>query len=1433
MFNSLKFNLILLGWSLFASFSYSQSTCSTPLNLNSSNGNDCVLQNVNFEVEQAATWFSYYMGSTSGEIELQTQISDTTTVELTTAVIYSGNCGSLVPIDTQYLSSTSTVSFEGLEFGFIYSIELTRADATKRGKIKVCAKALVSPVGHLVIYDSDGNPIYWCEADVDYSPIAKLGWYCDPVYVCVGETLTIELTVTDDGSTIDNDFFIQQTTTLDVTVVENGFNGTSTEASLTFNEVGNSSFFIHAWYTEPNPDYDVSDFPDWVIDFIVLPVGSAPPATIIPTDDDYCLGEDIILDVDSPPYKITNIYLNGTLLTAGPVSSISIPLVTLGNNTITYTTSSRCGESEHTYNFVVSETNLTSSITSCGLATFNFHSCGGYDGPITMTYGDGTEDVVFLTGGEGDVTFTHQYPIGGSYNWDFEAQVDIGSTEPPFVQSGTTGPFTIQPLTISGPNHLCEFIGDYSVPDPSGTLQNIVWSTSPVYAFSGQGTASITPTLSWTTSTTDITVSVTATDINGCLYEGTYLVETCCAFVPPVNGTEYFEQTYYTHSSTNPSFYYYGLSSQLPLGVAYNARNNVAISLSTPPSLSTAINTSYSTSTTLSQFIADNGIVVSSGTISIPNTWVFLNNDLIIDMNITIINSPFIRIAEGASIILNPSTNLVANNSTFAPKCNAMWGGFKALNVSNTISMVDVNIVGAINGIENANSANMNIRSCIFVDNYIGINKHDDATAASETVVNSYFGDVPDRNLLAPYATQIFPEAGILLDLVNNILIGNAGMGSTPEAARGNLFRAVKRGIDAKSSTVYAYKNAFYQIGFFLNSNDNFAGIRAIGRPLESDKLWVGNATYNRNLFVTCDYGISARDRIHIDARYNYMRGVRLRGISWETNPTRTMDVFNNDINSINSRAFGIYAKNYANGTANIRDNKINTNIGITTASTTRFGTGIYASSVAPTTVQTTLISNNDVRNSIYGIWMINTLNGKIEFNKVQYDYGNATINSLADHRGILVEKSDGALVYDNRVNGSLLEMTLVANSKLQGLRVEMCAINQIFRNTFTKTPVGYYVKGNNIASKVECNHFNYNRNGLLLESADISNQGLPVGSSGFANGYSAHNDWLTDFNLSARSDGTTMGHSSANPLKYYHQNVGIYNSNPTVLLDEPGFWNDIPLITSIGQTPRNSCPASNLAPIVTGTPELERQKQLETTVNGLVIYDSLDAQMKHYMNLSGLNKLLTNPSLLSINPATDAIYQDYVASMLSSVTKTLLDIDKYIGDFDNGLATSLINSLDGSNVMLNANKTVQTIWNNSMISGIIISPSDSTILHSIACSDPLIYGTGVYQARAILDWTGECGSYGYRNSNVNHGITEDIVRNVQIYPNPSNGKFEIKTNAIISNVVIIDIKGMIVYQQLINFDTIDCSNLLTSGIYIVQIQLQDGTLEKHKIVIE
>ncbi|WP_298315785.1 RICIN domain-containing protein [uncultured Aquimarina sp.] len=84
--------------------------------------------------------------------------------------------------------------------------------------------------------------------------------------------------------------------------------------------------------------------------------------------------------------------------------------------------------------------------------------------------------------------------------------------------------------------------------------------------------------------------------------------------------------------------------------------------------------------------------------------------------------------------------------------------------------------------------------------------------------------------------------------------------------------------------------------------------------------------------------------------------------------------------------------------------------------------------------------------------------------------------------------------------------------------------------------------------------------------------------------------------------------------------------------------------------------------------------------------------------------------------------------------------------------------------------------------------------------------------------------------------LKEPTVNQIEIYPNPSNGNFNINFNQKVNqvNVILTDISGRIVYKEVIENTTSKSVNTqgLPSGIYILNLQGKDINLQD-KLVIE
>jgi hypothetical protein len=146
--------------------------------------------------------------------------------------------------------------------------------------------------------------------------------------------------------------------------------------------------------------------------------------------------------------------------------------------------------------------------------------------------------------------------------------------------------------------------------------------------------------------------------------------------------------------------------------------------------------------------------------------------------------------------------------------------------------------------------------------------------------------------------------------------------------------------------------------------------------------------------------------------------------------------------------------------------------------------------------------------------------------------------------------------------------------------------------------------------------------------------------------------------------------------------------------------------------------------------------------------------------------------------------------------------------------------------------KQVETIWNTSQMYNSPISTNDSLILYDIACLDPLVNGSAVYQARAIIDWDG------FSTQNENKSVqsfndSNDIKTTcLTIFPNPSNGEFKIESTEIMKLISIYDLKGLKLVEYPAETMLIDIVSNLKTGIYILKVSFENDQFETHKISI-
>lgn len=1349
--------------------------------------------------------------------------------------LYNGNCGSnqLLETDSTFIIGDSLFFNTPLILGDTYFI-LFEISSFFASTFESCIINKSLDSGTFYFTDQYGN-VQTCNwTDANYNTTTHgdsvLGalYHCNLTF-CVTDTICITLSTLSSNTTVfpDNFDFLYAFGTPFAT---SNFNADFTEMCITFNSTGTTTVYIDAGHTTDTYPYDNvfsyigGQINQWFwtgdcqayMNFNVI--DQTPPATPNLADI-ICLGEVYTLNAFNGTL-ITNLSIDNVNVTNPNSSSWSTVFTTPGVHIVQYTVDGLCQPATYIDTItVINSSLLTVVIDNCNQATFTFTTCEVFNS-IQLIYGDGNTE--FVSPFTGTTTWTHNYQsITTPVTWIFNGS-QLTNPSPPiygttFSQTGTVQVVTPQNISIISPTHLCEMNpNSISISSPNN-LQNIVWTTQPTSTFMGQGTSTITPSF-WATSTTDVLVSVIATDPNGCPFSGSVLIKACCS--PNISGTEFFERVYFSNHFQNLN-----LSSQLPSGYYNGPTGLIAINLPTPQPLSNQITTSYNSPTLLSAFIAANPSVFSGSTLNTPR-WVFFNNDLIIDTDLSIVNSNFIRFAPGASMILLPNRTVTMDNSTLAPKCMEMWGGIKLSDITQTVNIINSNIVAAKNGVWTTNGGKYAITGSRFIDNYYGILVENYASApTSSTITNTYFGDVLGQNLLSPHQSEPQPLSGVVLRNIRNITIG-----STSSAIAGNLFHNHQRGISSSRSSVHSARNNFFNIKRaagvpLINEGDKYAAIYAINSSIfgANHTLKVGGNSVTRNNFLNCEYGISAVRSMNLDARENYMKGCWLRGISAENNPLKIIDIYANQINSTNANAWGIYVKNYTLGVATINYNQINTLNSFQT-SITRFAAGIYISSLAPTQTQTTTVFSNTINNCLYGIWMINTTNGVIENNTININFTNAVINSLtanfAPIRGIVVQNSTKAQILGNIVTRNMGTGNGVVNYNLQGIRLELSPASKVWNNRMYNTAVGFYAFGTSLGSRVDCNQMHFTRNGFYLENADLSEQGGSIVNFG-PNGYSAHNQWYNSF--STRTDGTMTTGSIRN---YYHGSSAVLVSAPNPVLATQ--WFDIQLTTS---NPYTTC-VQALNPPFGETPISKRTRELLPIAQNSVQYDTLDYQQKHYLNLAAYSRLESDSNLLIMNVLEDSIYVNYLQenNSLNSQSKIIHDAQKAMAQNDFSNALNSCNLISASCNQYNTNKIVQELWIDRKSNDLEFTSADTMLLMNIACLDPIEFGSGVYQARAIIDWDGFCFNQN-KSSNDERTDLDKISLQSKVYPNPTDGIIQIESALPIESALILDLKGSELHNFTINANY-QIDTQLNTGVYLLKIILENGIVETHKIYI-
>ena len=145
----------------------------------------------------------------------------------------------------------------------------------------------------------------------------------------------------------------------------------------------------------------------------------------------------------------------------------------------------------------------------------------------------------------------------------------------------------------------------------------------------------------------------------------------------------------------------------------------------------------------------------------------------------------------------------------------------------------------------------------------------------------------------------------------------------------------------------------------------------------------------------------------------------------------------------------------------------------------------------------------------------------------------------------------------------------------------------------------------------------------------------------------------------------------------------------------------------------------------------------------------------------------------------------------------------------------------------------------NCLANNTVLSASDSSVLATIACMDPIIHGSAVYQARAILDVDGGCETANHNmlltsdgEDEVINTVNSDNTFNVVLFPNPNEGTFNLMGSERIIELRIFDLLGKQVYlEKSITIEEIKTN--LGTGLYVIEVRSEIGSIKRIKLEIK
>lgn len=699
-------------------------------------------------------------------------------------------------------------------------------------------------------------------------------------------------------------------------------------------------------------------------------------------------------------------------------------------------------------------------------------------------------------------------------------------------------------------------------------------------------------------------------------------------------------------------------------------------------------------------------------------------------------------------------------------------------------------------------------------------------------------------------ALKAIPLAGVYFDNQNcDLHLGDAGF----NPANANTYDNLNYGVYLNNAMTRVFKSSF----------TNLKGWGVTGLPAPPP---IGVGVYAVNSYP------SATHSIHVEqcTFTKVYRGVHTEDINFsavlfnqfqapftDVNFTGNMAVYANNTvdqawvqnNGITNFATGIYhgysAPVAATGfSLSVFQNTVNA-VGTATAYCNQAITLNDAVNTFSTTGRTLHLSTNRITTVKNGISVNNVRSGlRISNNSLSIQY-----SASGNAAGIRMSGSQETSVDNNTISS-----TGTGNVNLRGVYLQLSPNCYLRCNTVSNVGQGFVFEGNCLTGNNGFinNTINNAYDGLVLKTNGIiGQQGL---STGIANlKFTAGNKWLGTFSNSKTL--VTDAGSSATNSKFIilnntnelpaPQTLNKATGNANVQIDNYGtstFNNPASLI--VINSANQVCPAPNTTgyrmTLTDTTGEAYLKAQTDSALfnllagpgmNAVIEAETRELSRKYVFDLIDHGYTTTHSGL-------NAFYSqqsDSTVSIYSEVDSLLLSGAYSAAQQQNG--TSASNTLMQQKQQLVNDALIKQVAGNAGFSA-----GELADLYQLANQCPLMYGTAVYQARALLCAIAKDQLIFNENCDVDSkgrkagSLGIDEAEQISLFPNPNQGamtlRYSIRSNA---SLTVYDISGRVLYQSTLDKEKniLQLQTSLAEGIYIYSIVTEQGrVLKTDKLVI-